>query len=98
MAIDATWALRWITTSQEVLAENRERLIDLDRQIGDGDHGENMDRGFTAVAKVLAADPPSDVPGVLKVVAKTLMSTVGGGRRPPLRHGIPPRGQGCPRG
>lgn len=82
MAIDASWALRWVTASQEVLAENRAHLIDLDRQIGDGDHGENMDRGFTAVAKALADQPPADVPGVLKVVAKTLMSTVGGAAGP----------------
>ncbi|MDN6428942.1 MAG: dihydroxyacetone kinase subunit L [Propionibacterium sp.] len=82
MAIDATWALDWIARSQVVLAENRERLIDLDRQIGDGDHGENMDRGFSAVEKVLSAEPPTDVPGVLKVVAKTLMSTVGGAAGP----------------
>ncbi|WP_075888519.1 dihydroxyacetone kinase subunit DhaL [Actinomyces provencensis] len=82
MAIDASWALRWVGASQEVLAENREHLIDLDRQIGDGDHGENMDRGFTAVAKTLADQPPEDVPGVLKVVAKTLMSTVGGAAGP----------------
>jgi len=56
-------------------------LIDLDRAIGDGDHGENMDRGFKAVVVKLDAGAP-DVAAVLKVVASTLMSTVGGAAGP----------------
>ncbi|WP_147793894.1 dihydroxyacetone kinase subunit DhaL [Cellulomonas sp. Y8] len=68
----------------QVVAEHREELIELDRQIGDGDHGENLNRGFTAVtAKLDALDaPPGDVGAVLKLVATTLMSTVGGAAGP----------------
>lgn len=63
------------------MAEHRMELIDLDRSIGDGDHGANMDKGFTAVAAKLegGADTVQDV---LKVVAQTLMSTVGGAAGP----------------
>ena len=47
------------------MAEHRVALITLDREIGDGDHGENMDRGFQAVLPKLddlpAGSTPSDV-------------------------------------
>jgi dihydroxyacetone kinase-like protein len=79
--LSVAWALAWIRSSQAVLAENREHLNDLDRAIGDGDHGENMDRGFKAVV-VKLADGAEDVQGVLKLVASTLMSTVGGAAGP----------------
>ncbi len=79
--LSVAWALAWIRGSQAVLAANREHLNDLDRAIGDGDHGENMDRGFKAVV-VKLADGAEDVQGVLKLVASTLMSTVGGAAGP----------------
>lgn len=79
--LSAAWALAWIRGAQAVLAENRSELNDLDRAIGDGDHGENMDRGFKAVV-IKLADGAEDVQGVLKVVASTLMSTVGGAAGP----------------
>ena len=80
-ALSSAWALAWIRDVQAVLAENREGLNDLDRAIGDGDHGENMDRGMKAVVLKLA-DGAGDVQGVLKLVASTLMSTVGGAAGP----------------
>jgi dihydroxyacetone kinase-like protein len=80
-ALSVAWALAWIRGTQAVLAENRETLNDLDRAIGDGDHGENMDRGFKAVV-VKLADGSEDVQSVLKLVASTLMSTVGGAAGP----------------
>ncbi len=50
--------------------------------IGDGDHGENMDRGFKAALEALGQVQPASVAEVLKTVAKTLMSTVGGAAGP----------------
>jgi dihydroxyacetone kinase-like protein len=82
-ALDTGWALRWIRETARVVSENRALLIDLDRVIGDADHGENLDRGFTAVlAKLDAGDAPDSPGGVLKLVAMTLMSTVGGAAGP----------------
>ena len=84
MALDVGWALRWVRGSADVVTEHRAELIELDRQIGDGDHGENMHRGFSAVvAKLDALDAePAQVGDVLKLVATTLMSTVGGAAGP----------------
>jgi dihydroxyacetone kinase-like protein len=67
-----------------VIAENRTRLTNLDREIGDGDHGENLDRGFRAVVAKLDGDPPPTPGAVLKTVATTLISTVGGASGPLL--------------
>ncbi|WP_132121273.1 dihydroxyacetone kinase subunit DhaL [Actinocrispum wychmicini] len=64
-----------------VVDEHRDELVTLDREIGDGDHGENLKRGFTAVLSKL--DNPGETPAaVLKLVASTLISTVGGAAGP----------------
>ncbi|ACR16945.1 dihydroxyacetone kinase subunit L [Corynebacterium kroppenstedtii] len=82
--LDKAWAERWIRGCAEAASEHREELIDLDRAIGDADHGENVDRGFQAVVKKLDDDQPQDIAGVFKLTAKTLMSTVGGASGPLL--------------
>ena len=82
MSLDAQWAQRWIELSASAVAEHRDYLVDLDRAIGDGDHGENMDRGFRAAVEALSEAQPGSVAEVLKTVAKTLMSTVGGAAGP----------------
>ena len=82
MSLDAAWARRWIDLAAADVAEQRDYLVDLDRAIGDGDHGENMDRGFKAAVEALGQAQPASVAEVLKTVAKTLMSTVGGAAGP----------------
>lgn len=84
MTVDVAWALRWVRRTAELVAEHRDELVELDRRIGDGDHGENLDRGFRAVVARLDGleEPPAQVGDVLRVVATTLMSTVGGAAGP----------------
>ena len=82
MSLDAAWARRWIELAAADVAEQRDYLVDLDRAIGDGDHGENMDRGFKAALEALGQAEPASVAEVVKTVAKTLMSTVGGAAGP----------------
>ncbi|KQQ11165.1 dihydroxyacetone kinase subunit DhaL [Rathayibacter sp. Leaf296] len=82
-ALDAEWALAWVRAAAESIAQHRVELITLDRAIGDGDHGENMDRGFQAVvAKLDTAGGGATPAEVLKLVATTLISTVGGASGP----------------
>ena len=45
--------------STESVEDQRDYLTQLDAAIGDGDHGVNMDRGFDAVGKALAAQDGS---------------------------------------
>ncbi len=64
------------------MEEHRAHLTKLDSEIGDGDHGTNMHRGFTAALESLektAADSPADV---LKAVSMALIGKVGGAAGP----------------
>ena len=84
MTLDVAWAQRWARESAAAIAEARGELVELDRQIGDGDHGENLNRGFQAVVAKLDSitEPPQLISDVLKTVATTLMSSVGGASGP----------------
>jgi dihydroxyacetone kinase-like protein len=83
MTLGRQWAVDWTRACAAVIAEHRVELITLDRDIGDGDHGENMDRGFSAIVPKLDDLPPDALPAdVLKMVATTLISTVGGASGP----------------
>jgi dihydroxyacetone kinase-like protein len=82
VALDVTWAVKWLMLSAQAMAGHRAELIELDRAIGDSDHGENMDRGFQAVLDMLAETPPQTPGAALKLTAKTLMSKVGGAAGP----------------
>jgi dihydroxyacetone kinase-like protein len=78
VGLDVDWAVRWLTLSAQAMAEHRVELIELDRAIGDSDHGENMDRGFKAVMEKLAEAPPATPGAALKLTAIALRSKVGG--------------------
>jgi dihydroxyacetone kinase-like protein len=80
--LDAGWAIDWLRRSAAVVAEHRIELIELDRAIGDGDHGENLDRGFRAVTAKLDTEVPETPGAAFKLAAMTLMSKVGGAAGP----------------
>jgi dihydroxyacetone kinase-like protein len=82
MAADRVCILSWLRRSAEELHAQREYLTELDAAIGDGDHGINMDRGFTAVLDKLPSVTDADVGTILKTVGTTLVSTVGGASGP----------------
>lgn len=74
--------LAWIDSLAQVYAENKQYLTQLDSNIGDADHGINMDRGFQAVKADLAKTDPADISTALKTVAMSLIRTVGGASGP----------------
>jgi dihydroxyacetone kinase-like protein len=82
MGLDVKWAQEWLRLSAKAMAEHRVELIELDRPIGDSDHGENMDRGFQAVLQKLDESPPETAGAALKAAAMALMSKVGGAAGP----------------
>lgn len=63
------------------IIENKDFLTDLDREIGDADHGVNMARGFTEVLAQVPQDE-EDISKVLKKVGMVLLSKVGGASGP----------------
>jgi dihydroxyacetone kinase-like protein len=79
----------WLRLSAERLHDQATTLTQLDQAIGDGDHGINMDRGFTAIVAMLDAQatPNGDssgqaVGGLLRQAGQTLIRTVGGASGP----------------
>ena len=82
MPVGKAEVVKWLEILQQVYAENRQWLTELDSAIGDADHGINMDRGFTAVKSELAAHPPSDIRSVFQSVATVLIRHVGGAAGP----------------
>ncbi|WP_416418479.1 dihydroxyacetone kinase subunit DhaL [Paenarthrobacter aromaticivorans] len=82
MGLGVDWAVDWLKLSAKAMAEHRTELIELDRAIGDSDHGENMDRGFQAVVQKLDETPPETAGAALKAAAMALMSKVGGAAGP----------------
>jgi phosphoenolpyruvate---glycerone phosphotransferase subunit DhaL len=79
--LDATQAtLEVVREMAAAMEENRRQLTKLDSEIGDGDHGNNMHRGFQAALERLDdAATPADV---LKAVSMVLISKVGGAAGP----------------
>ncbi|MGV9297370.1 dihydroxyacetone kinase subunit DhaL [Amycolatopsis sp. NPDC003676] len=82
MACTAEGVAAAVRAAAEVIAEHRTELVDLDRAIGDADHGENMSRGFTAIVSALETAVPETPAGVVKLAATTLISKVGGAAGP----------------
>ena len=64
------------------MEENRKYLTKLDSEIGDGDHGNNMRRGFAAALERLEGTNPSSPADVLKAVSMALIGKVGGAAGP----------------
>ena len=72
---------RFVERFAELIEQNADTLTELDAAIGDADHGINMRRGVRAVGERLAEEQTT--PGaVLKTVATTLISKVGGASGP----------------
>ncbi len=57
-------------------------LTQLDNEIGDGDHGINLARGFKSVKEKLPTFADKDIGAILKGVGMELVSTVGGASGP----------------
>jgi len=66
----------------DVIIENKKYLTELDSAIGDGDHGINMSRGFKKVKEKLSSNDYEKNSDLVKTVAMTLISTVGGAAGP----------------
>ncbi len=74
--------VNWLLDCEHIFTEQRDYLTALDTDIGDGDHGLNMQRGFAKVAEKLPAVADKDIGQVLKTTGMTLLSSVGGASGP----------------
>ncbi len=64
------------------MEEHRKFLTRLDSEIGDGDHGTNMRRGFQAALERLENTDPASPADALKAVSMALIGKVGGAAGP----------------
>jgi dihydroxyacetone kinase-like protein len=82
--LDVADVVTMLQISAERLRRDEEELTELDRAIGDGDHGRNMRIGFDAIREELdaleAREP--DLGALLSQVGLILISSVGGASGP----------------
>lgn len=77
-----TLARAWVTAIAEGIDASADELTRLDTAIGDGDHGVNMARGFSAVLAALDGWSAESVGEVFVRTGSTLVSRVGGASGP----------------
>ena len=82
LAFDRAAQRRLFEALVEAVVANATELTDLDRAIGDGDHGINLSRGFKAVAQQMDALIELPLGPALKEVGKRLVMSVGGASGP----------------
>ncbi|NMK39377.1 dihydroxyacetone kinase subunit L [Megasphaera elsdenii] len=73
----------------------KDYLTQLDNEIGDGDHGINLARGFEAVEKKLPSLAGGDIGALLKGIGMQLVSTVGGASGPLYGTAFMKAGMAC---
>lgn len=64
-----------------VIQQNKQYLSDIDGLIGDGDHGINMNKGFSMCREELDKNP-GDLAHSAKILSKILMMKIGGSMGP----------------
>lgn len=82
MALTHTQIILWLEQCASLFEQNSDYLTDLDREIGDADHGLNMNRGFRKVLEKLPEFENQDIGTILKTTGMTLLSNIGGASGP----------------
>lgn len=76
-----TAGARIVTDLVAAIQSQKQYLSDIDGEIGDGDHGVNMSKGFTLAGEQLAKEP-GNLTQSLTVLSKILMMKIGGSMGP----------------
>lgn len=82
MSMTKAQILQWLENCKQIMDTQRDYLTQLDTDIGDGDHGLNMQRGFIKALEKVATVSDKDIGTILKTVGMTLLSQVGGASGP----------------
>ena len=80
--LDTAKAAEIIRAIAARMEAEKDFLTQLDNEIGDGDHGINLERGFKAVLEKLPEGENGDIGGLFKGVGMQLVSHVGGASGP----------------
>ncbi|MDO6408641.1 dihydroxyacetone kinase subunit DhaL [Pantoea phytobeneficialis] len=82
MVVSKKQVIDWLDASATVFEQQQEFLTNLDREIGDADHGLNMNRGFKKVKEKLPTLEDKDIGTILKNTGMVLLSSIGGASGP----------------
>ena len=82
-SLDAASLVSMLLTAFDSLQERSDALSELDRAIGDGDHGTTMSRAASRVrVRLESADPPGSIGSTLKGVGAVFLDLDGGATGP----------------
>ena len=82
MKFDQRTTRELIQTIADTVIDSADELTELDRAIGDADHGVNLERGFNAVLAKIDSISAQPIDAALSEVGKTLILSVGGASGP----------------
>lgn len=82
MRVKKQQIVAWLEELTQVFHDEKVTLTDLDREIGDADHGLNMNRGFQKVKEKLPTFADKDIGTILKSTGMVLLSSIGGASGP----------------
>ena len=66
----------------DCIEKNVDYLTELDAEIGDGDHGANMSKGFKRIKQSLLESETEDIGEMLVISGKVLLNEIGGAMGP----------------
>ncbi|MDT2597526.1 dihydroxyacetone kinase subunit DhaL [Enterococcus dongliensis] len=82
MILTVTEIQAWLSDFTKMIEESKEYLSELDTPIGDGDHGNNMNRGVIEYKAAFETKKPTTISDTFKVLSMALISKVGGASGP----------------
>lgn len=82
LAIDGDDVRGYVRRCGAAVRRHAQLLTQLDAALGDGDHGDNLLIGFSAVDEILDADEPATIGAILSTVGTALVTSVGGASGP----------------
>lgn len=82
MSIDIIKIKEWLSSIADDYEENKDYLTQLDSDIGDADHGINMNRGFKLVKDMINNENKDKISDILKSTGTILIKNIGGSSGP----------------
>lgn len=82
MSIDIIKIKEWLSSVADDYEENKDYLTQLDSDIGDADHGINMNRGFKLVKDMINNENKDKISDILKSTGTILIKNIGGSSGP----------------
>jgi dihydroxyacetone kinase-like protein len=82
LIVDAPAVRAYVRRCGAAVRRHAALLTRLDAALGDGDHGDNLLIGFSAVDEMLDVDQPETIGAVLSSVGTALVTSVGGASGP----------------